>query len=125
MLLLVLLLVCLAAELWAIREGINCAVQGRIRKLIIDSDAQVAVDLIKREGSDSHSLSAIIRDCRWLMQQLEEVQLNHAHRQSNACADILAKKGCNCNSNSLLCTKKSPMDCIVPQLNADDISDFL
>uniref|UniRef100_A0A2N9FQ21 Reverse transcriptase domain-containing protein n=1 Tax=Fagus sylvatica TaxID=28930 RepID=A0A2N9FQ21_FAGSY len=88
----------LAAELWGIRDGLLLARDLNIRKLIVESDAKSVVELLKPVASDmfgSHPYSALINDCRFLIQSFEEATIQHAHRESNFCADLLAKEGHN------------------------------
>jgi ribonuclease HI len=88
----------LAAELWGIRDGLLLARDLNIRKLIVESDAKSVVELLKPVASDifgSHPYSVLINDCRCLIQSFDEATIQHAHRESNFCADLLAKEGHN------------------------------
>ena len=67
-----------------------------ISKLIVEIDAKAIVDLINPMNvinMTSHPYSALINDCRYLIQAFEEARLQHAHRESNFYADLLAKEG--------------------------------
>ena len=58
-------------------------------------DSLVAVELINSIYSPNVFLSAIVMDCRYLMQSFEHFSLKHIFRKANGCADILAKTGCD------------------------------
>jgi ribonuclease HI len=86
----------LAAELWGLRDGLLLARNLNITKLIIEIDAKSVVDLLHNAHTNqisSHPYSALINDCRCLMLDFETATIHHAHRESNYCADILAKEG--------------------------------
>ena len=86
----------LVAELWGLRDGLLLVRDLHICKLIIEIDAKSVVDLLKlvNDGiTDSHPYSALINDCKSLIQSFEEATLQHAHCESNFCADLLVKEG--------------------------------
>lgn len=56
-------------------------------------DASAALSLVQSEVPLAHPLSAVICDCKWLMGRFLEVHFQHNFRESNKCADILARKG--------------------------------
>ena len=85
----------LAAELWGIRDELLFARDLNIRKLIVESDVKSVVELLKLVASDifgSHPYSALINDCRFLIQCFDEVTIQHAHQESNFCLNISAKE---------------------------------
>ncbi len=86
----------LEAEFWGLRDRLLLARDLNISKLIVEIDAKAIVDLINPMNvinTTSHPYSALINDCRYLIQAFEEARLQHAHRESNFCADLLAKEG--------------------------------
>ena len=95
----------MAAELWGLRDGLMLAKNLNIQKLIIEVDALTVANFFTAANTRvdlSHPYSAIIVDCRYLLQHFEEAYINHAHREGNHCADLLAKEGIN-----------SPLDFVV------------
>ncbi len=59
-------------------------------------DAKSVVDLLKPVNDGitySHPYNALINDCKSLIQTFEETRLQHAYRESNFCADLLANEG--------------------------------
>ncbi|GLT45320.1 hypothetical protein SLA2020_191580 [Shorea laevis] len=83
----------LAAELWAIRDGLSMANYLQIQNLIVETDCQVAHALLSGTSNPYHPHSTLILDCRDLLCTLPRVQLKHVMRGSNMVADALAKKG--------------------------------
>ncbi|GKV33503.1 hypothetical protein SLEP1_g42009 [Rubroshorea leprosula] len=59
----------LVAELWAIRDSLDIAVNRGISKLILEIDSKVAELLLKSADHNFHSLGVLIDDCRRLMQE--------------------------------------------------------
>ena len=85
----------MAAELWAFREGLALALNLNIRKFYIELDAKSAICLITSHYpmiDDSHPCSALIYDCRSLLQNFVEVYINHIYGEGNHCVDLLAKE---------------------------------
>jgi ribonuclease HI len=88
----------LVAELWGVKDGLLLARDLNIRKLIIESDAKSIMDILKTENLGNnvfHPYSALINDCKYLILSFKEAFVQHAHCESNFCADILAKEGHN------------------------------
>ena len=51
-------------------------------------------DLVSSKSIANVFLSSIVNDCRCMMERFDSVTLKHIYRESNACADLLAKEGC-------------------------------
>lgn len=67
-----------------------------IINLVVEVDAMTFAKILSSENMNSdsiHPYSAIIVDCRSLLQHFEDIQVNHIHREGNHYADILAKEG--------------------------------
>ncbi len=67
--------------------------------------------------TDSHPYSALINNCKSLIQSFEEATLQHAHCESNFCADLLAKEGIKLLVPFSIFV--SPLHFVVSQLLAD------
>lgn len=68
----------MAAELWGIRDGLMLAKNLNIKKLIVEVDAMAIVKFFSVTNSSfvsTHPYSAIISDCRSLLQHFEDAQL--------------------------------------------------
>ena len=83
------------AELRALKDGFMLAIELGILNLDVEMDSLVAVELINSISSPNVFLSAIVMDCRYLMQSFEHFSLKHIFREANGCADILAKTDCD------------------------------
>jgi hypothetical protein len=60
----------------------------------VEVDAKAVVDIILSENNlmlETHPYSALIYDCRYMIQSFEETILHHIHREGNFCADLLSK----------------------------------
>ncbi|GKV31452.1 hypothetical protein SLEP1_g40137 [Rubroshorea leprosula] len=83
----------LAAELWAIRDGLQLAITHNFFHIIVESDSLVAIQLLQEPPPTSHNLSAIIFDCRELLRQISLAELKHIVREPNMAADQMAELG--------------------------------
>ncbi|GLT93612.1 hypothetical protein SLE2022_113960 [Rubroshorea leprosula] len=83
----------LAAELWAIRDGLSIAVNLQLQKVIIESDCQIAIKLLTDGVNNFHPHSNLIMDCKVLLSNIHQARIQHSPRQCNMAADALAKKG--------------------------------
>ncbi len=110
----------LAAELWGLRDGLILAHQQKIKRIIIELDAKVVIDLVQPANSiplPHHPYGALIADCRSLILEFDEANIQHTFREGNATANLLAKA-----RNSLLCPFAyfdSPPNFVVSQFLAD------
>ena len=85
----------MAAELWAFWDGLALALNLNIWKFYIELDAKSAICLITSHYpmiDDSHPCSALIYDCRSLLQNFVEVYINHIYGEGNHFVDLLAKE---------------------------------
>ncbi|CAL1354069.1 unnamed protein product [Linum trigynum] len=81
----------LLAELWGIMQGLNLAWRKGAQFLILESDSQLALDLIKQRTDSVHPYSTILGSIRRLIAQSWVVQLVHTYREGNIVADWLSK----------------------------------
>lgn len=82
----------LEAELRAILAGLQMAWSKSIPRIQIESDSQLAINLICGDDDD-HPLAAIIHDCQSLMTRDWNCSIRHTLREGNSCADFLAERG--------------------------------
>jgi ribonuclease HI len=83
------------AELRALKDGLNLAIDLGILNLEIEMDSLVAVECINSITTPNAFLSTIVSDCRSLMEGFEMCSFKHIFREANGCADLLAKTGCD------------------------------
>lgn len=82
-----------AAELWALRDGIQLCIALKIHAMIIELDVKIVVDLLQKETHNQNGLDAILGDCRAGLREIPRVQIQHCYREANKCADALARRG--------------------------------
>lgn len=83
----------LLAELHGIRDGLLLARDRGLLPLLLESDSQLAIDLLQRDDVGAHPYRTIIHDCRDLLLSLGVVSLSHVYREANFVADFLASLG--------------------------------
>ncbi|GLT63048.1 hypothetical protein SLA2020_356420 [Shorea laevis] len=83
----------LAAELWALRDGLALAVTHSYSHLVVETDSSTAFNFMMNTPCISHPLSSLILDCRDLLRLIPNVQILHIKRQSNMVADQIARMG--------------------------------
>ncbi|XP_075659165.1 uncharacterized protein LOC142629055 [Castanea sativa] len=82
------------AKLWALKDGLNLAIQLGIGYLEVELDAKVIVEMLKNSNSTNIKVSPLLLDCRSLIARFMQVRLAYVYREGNRCADLLAKNGC-------------------------------
>jgi len=82
------------AELWALRYGLNLAIQLGIGCLEMELDAKVIVEMLKNTNSTNIKVSPLLFNCRSLLARFTQVRVAHVYREVNRRADLLAKQGC-------------------------------
>jgi hypothetical protein len=110
----------LCCGIMGLRDGLELARKLDIAKLIVEVDAKAVVDIILSENNlilETHPYSALIHDCRYMIQSFEEAILHHIHREGNFCADLLSKA--RCISDPVFSEFISPPSFVVSQLLAD------
>ena len=70
-------------------------VELNIPYLEIEIDSLLVVDLILAVHPPNVFLRSIVYDCRCLLEKFEGASIKHIYREANACADLLAKAGCD------------------------------
>ena len=81
------------AELWAVRDGLNLAIQLGINCLEVELDAKIIVELLENTNSTNIKISPLLHDCRFLLTRFTQVRVAHVYREVNRCVDLLAKQG--------------------------------
>ena len=82
-----------AAELWALRDGIQLCLELNLPVMIIKLDAMLVVELIRNASHNPNGNNNIVVDCREGMSRILRVQIQHCYRGANKCADALARRG--------------------------------
>ena len=82
-----------AAELWALRDGIRLCIALKLPAVIIELDAKLIVDLLQKTDGHQNCIDALVSDCKTELGNIPRVQINHCYREANKCADALARRG--------------------------------
>nr|POE67414.1 putative ribonuclease h protein [Quercus suber] len=109
----------LAAELWAVRDGLQLCSTLALEAVEVECDALVAVSLLSQANRTNSEFSSLIDDCKNLMRNLPQVRLKHCFREANRCADALAKFGANMEDDFVVFA--SPTSVIASLLFSDKL----
>ncbi|KAK7828809.1 putative ribonuclease h protein [Quercus suber] len=82
-----------AAELWALRDGIQLCISLNLLAVIVELDVQLLVDLLGKANDSSSSNNPILADCKEGLKLIPHVKIKHCFREVNKCADALARHG--------------------------------
>lgn len=82
----------LKAEFHAMFVGLEVLKSKQLKEVIVETDFQVAYNLIRSQEDKGHQLTALIEDVKALIQELN-LSVHHSLREGNQCADFLAKLG--------------------------------
>ena len=85
----------LLAKFWALRDGLQMALQLGINCLEVELDAKTVVQLLLSNSNHIAAYSPLLNDCRYLLSKFRQASISHAFREVNRCVDWLAKRGCN------------------------------
>ena len=92
----------LLAKLWAIQDGLMLCFDRSLAMVEVELDAKVVVDMLTNPQYSNIVIASLIKDCRYLISQIPQVRIKHCYRESNRCADKLARKGANQTLNLIL-----------------------
>lgn len=81
----------LAAELWAIRDGLKLAWDMGFRAILLETNALLVVELITAASHPTNHLLPLIFDCRTLLGREWTVDTQSIYREVNQVADVLAR----------------------------------
>ena len=82
-----------AAELWALRDGIRLCITLKIPVVIFELDAKLVVDLLQKGEGNPNGIGALVSDCKAGLQEIPMVQIQHCYREANKYADTLVRRG--------------------------------
>ena len=83
----------IAAELWALREGLGLSLENEISAVEIELDSSTAISLVSNNLVSNGEVSGLVDDYREMLLWLPRFKLSHCFREANFCADVLAKMG--------------------------------
>ena len=106
------------AKFWALRDGLQLAIQLGIQYLEVELDAKVVLNVISLGNSTSAAYSSLLFDCRLLLEKIPHHTVKHVFREANRSADALARMGCNLQE-AFVFFDYPPSDAITALVSAD------
>ena len=82
-----------AAELWALRDGIRLCIALKLTAVVIELDSKLVVDLLKKESHNPNANDVLVANCRNSLRIIPIVRIQHCYREGNKCVDALARQG--------------------------------
>ena len=98
----------IAAELWALRDGIQLCLELNLPAVIIELDAMLVVNLLRSTNHNPNGNNNLVADCREGMARIPRVQIQHCYREANKCVDALARRGALLPCNFLVFDSPPP-----------------
>ena len=83
----------IAAELWALRDGIQLCLELNLPAVIIELDAMLVVNLLRSTNHNPNGNNNLVADCREGLARIPKVKIQHCYREANKCVDALARRG--------------------------------
>ena len=83
------------AEFWALRDGLQLAIQLGVQYLEVELDAKVVLHVISSGKSPTAAYSSLLFDCKLLLEKIPHYTVKHVFRGANRRANALARMGCN------------------------------
>ncbi|KAM1520037.1 hypothetical protein ACFX15_022281 [Malus domestica] len=80
-----------AAEACAIRSALMACIENGFDKVVIESDALVIIQMLKKDSTQDYSIECILGDIEILVQRLTSVTFSFVPRESNRAAHSVAK----------------------------------
>ena len=80
----------LVAEIWGAWKALNLAWKKGYRKIILEMDSKVAIQLITNGTNSTNAATRLVLDIRRMLKLDWMVQVNHVFREGNRAADTLA-----------------------------------
>ena len=67
-----------AAELWALRDGIRLCITLNFPIVEIELDSKLVVDLLKKELDHPNGIDVLVADCRKFLKYIPQVRIRHS-----------------------------------------------
>ena len=77
----------------ALRDGIRLCISLKVPALVIELDAKLVVELLKKDVENPNGISVLVANCREGLKEIPMVRIQHCYREANKCADALAHRG--------------------------------
>ncbi|KAL5791917.1 hypothetical protein ACOSP7_000511 [Xanthoceras sorbifolium] len=83
----------LDAEFWGLLEGLSLTWKAGFRKILVESDSLILVELLGKDDIENHPLFTIISSCKLLLNKDWDCRVKHMFRECNRLANDLASIG--------------------------------
>ena len=87
---------------------LNIAREMGVSNLIIELDA-LSIVLLMNNEAENIMMEPLFSDCRSLLKQIPNKRVLHIYRETNQCADALAKLGAQTDSNFVVFCNPPPV----------------
>jgi hypothetical protein len=84
----------LEAKMRACHEGMRIAREWTDKPIVVESDCQVLVSMLKEEGVNRSPVATVVNQIKWLQQGRPAYQFSHISRDSNVVRHTLVRFGC-------------------------------
>lgn len=108
-----------AAELWALRDGIYLCIALNVPAVEIELDAKVVADLVSSNSNILCCTDVIVSDCKEGLKKIPLVRIKHCFREANNCADALPHRGALLLHNFIIFLSPPPPPHVVMLLALD------
>lgn len=98
------------AQLWALKQGLQIAINLEIDKLIIETDSMYILSCFRSKEAIHNSHIALYRDVHKMMMNMAKATLKFGYREINGVADYLAKKRSTLHSSEETFTEQVDTD---------------
>lgn len=82
-----------AAELWALRDGIQLCISLKVLVVVFELDAKLVIELLKKDMENKNGVGILVANCKEGMKKIPLVHIQHCYKEANKCADTLARRG--------------------------------
>nr|POE75724.1 putative ribonuclease h protein [Quercus suber] len=102
----------LAAECWAVRDGLMLCLRLGLNAVEVEVDASYLVSLLANAAVTNSEISSLVDDCRDMLKKLSHTRVKHCYREGNKCADRLARLGTELEESFVIFEYPAPCYCI-------------
>nr|POE82959.1 putative ribonuclease h protein [Quercus suber] len=106
-----------AAECWALRDGLRLCLRLGITAVEVEVDASSVVSVLANAAGTNSEIDPFVDECRDMLKRIPQARLKHCYRESNKCADRLARLGTEMEEEFFVFDTPPPV--IVPLLFLD------
>nr|POE94062.1 putative ribonuclease h protein [Quercus suber] len=106
-----------AAECWALRDGLRLCLSLGITAVEVEVDASSVVSVLANAAGTNSEIDPLVDECRDMLKRIPQARLKHCYRESNKCADRLARLGTEMEEEFFVFDTPPPV--IVPLLFLD------